>query len=800
MNFYSETNFNPNFDTTDSMPHTSSSFLTCNTTDLDKEAVNPVSSKALSSSGSSNQNVCAHCGFEIYEPISSKDKAPVMITNLPHLPLHDAALMNKKDDNVKLFRSHDEDTSEWIFCDICRKWFHANCVDIQQYEMPLIDKYHCPSCRFEHGDSIMKVKRLFHRYVFDDESQRALPIQIGTEAWTHNFKNEYRKIPEVTCEMIDLYDDGRQLMQNFNFLSKWTKPIKVKNCKGLGLRMPDDPYFDILDVIKLLVDENPTWQKHFGRANESDHQHESSRPYVENFCLLGMRGSYTDFHIDFGGSSVWYHVFRGSKIFFIAPPTPENLQAFLNWQNDKERSEKFFGDLLPNGGKIYRLEVGERETLLLPSGWIHSVYTPEDSIVFGGNFLHSLNVDLQLSQSPQINFVFHQFRVYDIELAVETDERFKFPFFELCNIYAAKSFAESIKECGQLADQFQIDVATLLLEKCSKWIQEADKFSIFKGTLKQLEKQLERQTNLQRRIKAHNPAINSTNMPAISPSSQCSPLRQPELEIQDLDSSWDQDDVDDCNEQEDDFETIADDSDNNSDSRTETGKELSVSQQPSTSANNVNGLVDAVSDIDSEGHIRLKIKLPCWHQKPDNEKKQVNNNVIADEDEADIGAMFSGRSIHGRQIRPTSRISTLGGITMDDQKGDVFDFVPGTASITSKNVGHKDFISSFALKERPQMHFTDKAGYYFVYFFTYKNILAEKNYKNELFLPLNKQKRKKMNANSSNIDFFPNDLFTSTSSTSSNKEDSVIQKKPKKTSAINSRERLAKKLGLMRKK
>jgi len=54
-------------------------------------------------------------------------------------------------------------------------------------------------------------------------------------------------------------------------------------------------------------------------------------------------------------------------------------------------------------------------------------------------------------------------------------------------------------------------------------------------------------------------------MPAVSPSFQCSPLRQPELEIQDLDSSWDQDDVDDCNEQEDDFEPIADDSDNNSD-------------------------------------------------------------------------------------------------------------------------------------------------------------------------------------------------------------------------------------------
>jgi hypothetical protein len=32
-----------------------------------------------------------------------------------------------------------------------------------------------------------------------------------------------------------------------------------------------------------------------------------------------------------------------------------------------------------------------------------------------------------------------------MEIAVDTDERFKFPFFELCNIYAAKSIAESLK-------------------------------------------------------------------------------------------------------------------------------------------------------------------------------------------------------------------------------------------------------------------------------------------------------------------------------------------------------------------
>lgn len=30
------------------------------------------------------------------------------------------------------------------------------------------------------------------------------------------------------------------------------------------------------------------------------------------------------------------------------------------------------------------------------SGWIHSVYTSVDSLVFGGNFLHSFNIGLQL--------------------------------------------------------------------------------------------------------------------------------------------------------------------------------------------------------------------------------------------------------------------------------------------------------------------------------------------------------------------------------------------------------------------
>lgn len=47
---------------------------------------------------------------------------------------------------------------------------------------------------------------------------------------------------------------------------------------------------------------------------------------------------------------------------------------------------------------------------MIPTGWIHAVYTPKDSIVFGGNFLHSLNISLQLQ------YEHHSFRLPILDL------------------------------------------------------------------------------------------------------------------------------------------------------------------------------------------------------------------------------------------------------------------------------------------------------------------------------------------------------------------------------------------------
>jgi len=78
-----------------------------------------------------------------------------------------------------------------------------------------------------------------------------------------------------------------------------------------------------------------------------------------------------------------------------------------------KQSDIFFGDTVEKCSRI-RLVTGN--TFFIPSGWIHAVYTPQDSLVFGGNFLHSYSITRQL----------HCAR---IENATHVPQKHKYPFY-----------------------------------------------------------------------------------------------------------------------------------------------------------------------------------------------------------------------------------------------------------------------------------------------------------------------------------------------------------------------------------
>uniref|UniRef100_A0A3P9ATW2 JmjC domain-containing protein n=1 Tax=Maylandia zebra TaxID=106582 RepID=A0A3P9ATW2_9CICH len=70
----------------------------------------------------------------------------------------------------------------------------------------------------------------------------------------------------------------------------------------------------------------------------------STPKYRSKYCLMSVEGCYTDFHIDFGGTSVWYHILRGSKVFWLIPPTPQNLELYENWVLSGKQGDVFLGD------------------------------------------------------------------------------------------------------------------------------------------------------------------------------------------------------------------------------------------------------------------------------------------------------------------------------------------------------------------------------------------------------------------------------------------------------------------------
>ncbi|KAH3886544.1 hypothetical protein DPMN_010555, partial [Dreissena polymorpha] len=151
-------------------------------------------------------------------------------------------------------------------------------------------------------------------------------------------------------------------------------------------------------------------------------------PKVQKYCLMSVGGCYTDFHIDFGGTSVWYHILHGEKIFWLIPPTDRNLTKYENWVLSGKQGDMFLADEIDECQKVH-LRAGN--TFIIPSGWIHAVYTPMDSLVFGGNFLHSYNM-------------VNQVRASLIEDKTHVPMKFRYPFFAEIHWYVLERYVHSL--------------------------------------------------------------------------------------------------------------------------------------------------------------------------------------------------------------------------------------------------------------------------------------------------------------------------------------------------------------------
>ena len=425
---------------------------------------------------------------------------------------------------------NEADSTSWISCDGCRKWFHFACAGFRsEREVRAVDKYRCKVCKPIHGPTtyVRKSSRAHsaidyaglnegviktsdedpeHHYVKDFKNgkkftpetfARMRPELVTADFFRRGdgmkepvlipaaFNPTPRQIPDMT-ELLDFEDQDQEfanseILHDRSILDSWLpeqfeyETVENEGQDALDMVIPrdltvrkvselygPDEKIEVIDV-KSQNGEDKRWtmkrwvdyyesagdkvvrnvislevsQSKLGRlirrpkiVRDLDLQDavwpadlvaKGEFPKVQFYCLMSVADCYTDFHIDFGGSSVYYHILKGKKTFFFIPPHEKHLKKYEEWCNSPAQNWTFLGDQTK---ECYRVDLSQGDTMLIPAGWIHAVWTPEDSLVIGGNFLTPLHYPLQI-------------RVAQIEKATNVARKFRYPHFQKVLWYAA---------------------------------------------------------------------------------------------------------------------------------------------------------------------------------------------------------------------------------------------------------------------------------------------------------------------------------------------------------------------------
>lgn len=423
--------------------------------------------------------------------------------------------MMKATDTCPICTDRDSEKVLWIQCSECKQWFHTQCLKLKEYEVLSIVAYHCRDCSRLKGPSILKRQskrtRVSVDYVALNEGQ-TIALDKKSHHHLHSFL-ELKSVPNIEISST--------LTKGFALKMGMERPILIPKAQLdiAGMKLPLDRNKITIDYITECCGANTPvevmdvisqqgvspswklaqWQEYFNTAQEYrdrirnvisleissvqnlgtsftrpqmvrdldlvdkvwDPKDEQERSKVTKYCLMSVKDCFTDFHIDFGGTSVYYYVLKGCKTFLFYPPTDDNLALYTLWCMEPKQNIIWFPEyskvvnkrkVHPLGGFKVTLQPGD--LFIIPSGWIHCVHTPQDSIVFGGNFLTLRDMKMQL-------------KIYDIERVTKVPNKFRFPMFNkviwLSAWYYSQHKEEMLKDVA--------DDKVLAIEIVDLWIK-----------------------------------------------------------------------------------------------------------------------------------------------------------------------------------------------------------------------------------------------------------------------------------------------------------------------------------------
>nr|XP_027199555.1 lysine-specific demethylase 7B-like [Dermatophagoides pteronyssinus] len=395
--------------------------------------------------------------------------------------------------------------SSSITCNNCQRLIHLECADLLVHQAQETSIFYCQICRPYTGPSTLKTITNHHRHNRNAENADQLPIQTGTPDFI-NYLKRSTSIPDARS-MIDVKRmRGQQLSLKELILSGFDRPIIVESKNGLEMSIdpqfnlstahqyyPEDLIVDAIEVTRQIkVKTKLSYLLNQFKLNHDERQDVYAvrvimsknikgeqfipprivqrlswvdmywpdvpfKPLLTKYCFLSMRNAYNDFHIDIGAASAWYHIMKGEQTFYMIEPSNENLAHFEKWIKSENLHEIMF---YRNAENVFKVKLTEGQTIFIPNGWIYSILTHDDTIAFGGYFLHSLNIAKQLS-------------INDFLKSLEKPG-LDFPSYELTNWYAAPNILKLAKENlkNQPPKHLSMGIAALI-EKLRFWLQKS---------------------------------------------------------------------------------------------------------------------------------------------------------------------------------------------------------------------------------------------------------------------------------------------------------------------------------------
>ncbi|KAL0569808.1 JmjC domain-containing histone demethylation protein 1 [Marasmius crinis-equi] len=394
-----------------------------------------------------------------------------------------------------------EDKEQWAMCGACKVWYHWRCVGNQE-DLSTVDKWFCKACLEKDPRRSITFKAPTRKSERKRATRDYANIELGVPSDPKRWMRmmEGKPIKDDCFKKMNGSDLGLEWLEEDEHAMK--EPIIVESAEGLGMKMPEGD-FGVEDVALLVGENSPLevidtasqssapgwtlgkWVEYFNLEPEKrekilnvisleisgtlladrilpprlvreldwvENYWPSTKkgkghtyPKVQLYCLMGVQGAWTDWHIDFAGSSVYYHIMEGSKVFYFIRPTPANLAAYERWSGTDIQSQTWLGDMVD---EVIKVTLHTGNTMIIPTGWIHAVHTPIDTLVFGGNFLHSYNVPTQL-------------QVRDIEIRTQVPRKFRFPLFSKLCWYVGDKVLKDLKSGTSFSDRVLTSMSTL---------------------------------------------------------------------------------------------------------------------------------------------------------------------------------------------------------------------------------------------------------------------------------------------------------------------------------------------------